>query len=118
MSDEVIKFLLKFKQAASSGGIDLVPRSGMKETLSFLGFTKKNLEEILMGLSVTDYCRGPLPDKGRPGELWEFGKNFDGYEVYIKLKVVEAGSSDIAKCISFHISTYPLKYPFKGNPQK
>ena len=118
MSDEVLRFLLRFKQIVSANGIDLVPRSGLNETLSFLGFTKKNLEEILMGLSVTDFCRGPLPDNSRPGELWEFGKNFDGYEVYIKLKVVEAGSASIAKCISFHISTHPLKYRFKGNPQK
>ncbi len=118
MSDEVIKFLLKFKQVAASGGIDLVPRPDTIATLNYLGYTKKDLEEILMELSVTDYCRGPLPDEGRPGELWEFGKNFDGYEVYIKLKAVEAGSSNIAKCISFHISTYPLKYPYKGSLQE
>lgn len=73
MSEGVRGFLLEFKQAATSGsGIDLVPRQGVKETIEWL--TKRDVEQILIGLSVADYCNGPLPDKGRPGELWEFGK--------------------------------------------
>jgi hypothetical protein len=36
-----------------------------------------------------DYDRGPLPDHDRirPGSIWEFIKNVDGIEVYIKLKL-------------------------------
>ncbi len=94
-------------------GLDLVPRAGSIETLRFLGLTKRNLEEILLGLSVTDCCAGPKQDRDRPGEIWEFGKDLDGYEVYIKLKVADIGGAKIAKCISFHIATHPLKYPYK-----
>lgn len=112
--EEARKFLLEFKQVATGGsGIDLVPRKGSLETLRFLGLTKRNLEEILLELSVADYCSGPKADRNRPGELWEFGKNLDGYEVYIKLKVADIGGSKIAKCISFHIASHPIKYPYR-----
>lgn len=117
MSNEVKQFLLDFKQAAtSSSGIELVPREGNMLTLSYLGITKKNLEEILLGLSVADFCKGPIPDDSKPGELWEFGKDMDGEEVYIKLKVVK--ELNLAKCISFHITAYPMRYPFKSDEQK
>lgn len=114
MPEAVRKFLLEFKQVATSGsGIDLVPRQGVKETLEWLGMTKRDVEQILIGLSVADYCNGPLPDKGRPGELWEFGKQIEGQDVYIKLKVADVAGTKIAKCISFHIAKYPLKYPHR-----
>lgn len=117
MSKEVKQFLLDFKQAATAPkGIDLVPREGNMLTLSYLGITKKNLEEILLGLSVADFCKGPIQDKSKPGELWELGKNMDGEEVYIKLKVVK--ELNLAKCISFHIAKYPIKYPLKPNVQE
>lgn len=115
MSTELKQFLLDFKQAAASNGVDVVPRDVNMLTLSYLGITKKNLEEILLGLSVADYCKGPIQDKSKPGNLWEFGKDIDGEEVYIKLKVVKDIS--LAKCISFHIAKYPLRYPFKREEQ-
>jgi hypothetical protein len=114
MKEGARKFLLEFKQVATSGsGIDLVPRMDSLETLRFLGLTKRNLEEILLELSVADCCGGPKPDRDRPGVIWEFGKNLDGYEVYIKLKVADIGASKIAKCISFHIASHPIKYPYR-----
>jgi len=114
MSEAVRRFLLEFKQAATSGsGIDLVPRQGVKETLEWLGLTKRDVEQILLGLSVTDFCNGPLPDKDKPGELWEFGKQIEGQDVYIKLKVAGVAGVKIAKCISFHIAKHPLKYPHR-----
>lgn len=117
MSEKVKQFLLDFKHAATTpSGVDLVPREVNMLTLSYLGITKKNLEEILLGLSVVDYCKGPVHDKDKPGELWEFGKDMDGQEVYIKLKVVK--DKNIAKCISFHIAKYPMKYPFKPKAQE
>lgn len=111
--EEVRKFLLDFKQTAAGSGIDLVPRQGTLETLRFLGLTKRNLEETLLELSVADYCAGPKPDRDRPGEIWEFGTNVDGYEVYIKLKVADVGTLRIAKCISFHIASRPIRYPYR-----
>lgn len=114
MVEDVRKFLLEFKQVVTSdSGIDLVPRRETLETLRFLGLTKRNLEEVILGLSVADYCNGPEPDRDRLGEIWEFGKNLDGHEMYIKLKLADASGAKIAKCISFHIAKYPLKFPYR-----
>jgi len=111
---DVRDFLLEFKRVATGGsGIDIVPRAETRPTLARLGLTKANLEEILLELSVTDYCQGPKPDRDRPGNLWIFGREIEGHEVYIKLKVAQVGDKRIAKCISFHIAKFPLKYPHR-----
>lgn len=115
MVEDVRKFLLEFKQVVTSGsGIDLVPRRETLETLRLLGLTKRNLEETILGLSVADYCNGPEPDRDRPGEIWEFGKDMDGHEVYIKLKLASSGGTKMAKCVSFHKAKYPLKFPYRS----
>lgn len=114
MTKHVRQFLLEFKQAATSGsGVDLIPRKSTRPTLLKLGLTKHNVEEILLSLSVTDYCKGPEKDHDRPGEMWFFGKEIGGHEIYIKLKVANVGNRDIAKCISFHFAEYPLSFPYK-----
>ena len=111
---DVWDFLLAFKRVATGGsGIDIVPRAETRPTLARLGLTKANLEEVLLELSVTDYCQGPKPDRDRPGNVWVFGREIEGHEVYIKLKVAQVGEKQIAKCISFHIAKYPLKYPHR-----
>ena len=111
---DVRDFLLEFKQVATGGsGIDIVPRAGTMSTLAQLGLTKANAEEILLGLSVTDYCKGPAPDRDRPGNVWFFGREIEGHEVYFKLKVTQVGDERISKCISFHVAERPLRYPHR-----
>jgi hypothetical protein len=107
-------FLIEFKKAATGGkGVFLVPRHDSMVTLSHLGLTKRNLAEILLTLSVEDYCNGPEDDRDQGGEIWVFGKLIRGYEIYIKLKVAVVDGDSIAKCISFHIAKFPLRYPCK-----
>ena len=112
LEDQVKKFLLEFKGIAIKDGVDTIPRKDTRATLQYLGLTYKNLQEILLSLSVEDYCEGPLEDHSKPGELWVFGKEVKGQEVYIKLKVADVSGVRIAKCISFHIPVHPMEYPF------
>ena len=115
MPTAVRRFLLEFKQTVTrKSGVYLVPRMDTLATLQELGLTKKNLEEILLSLSVSDYCSGPETDRDRGGDLWIFGRQIQGNEIYIKLKVAAVAGKKIAKCISFHIARYPLSYPFKN----
>lgn len=72
----------------------------------------------LMTLSVADYCEGPKPDKDRPGDVWVFGKQIGGKEVYIKLKIAQVRQEKIAKCLSFHAAKYPLGFPFRDKPEE
>lgn len=114
MREQIHSFLIEFKKTVTQGsGVMLVPRHDTKATLSHLGITKRNLEEILLTLSVENYSSGPEADRDKGGDIWVFGKQIRGYEIYIKLKVAEVSGIKIAKCISFHIAKYPMEYPCK-----
>jgi hypothetical protein len=67
---------------------------------------------IIEKLKATDYVQGPVVDAlNHLGEMWVFGKDVKGREVYIKIMIIDATSRTI--CISFHIAEHPLIYPFK-----
>lgn len=117
--DEIRNFLKEFKEIASKGrGIDVIPRRENIENLAQLGLTKKNRNEEIMTLSLTNYCKGPEPDKDKPGEIWIFGKQVGNKEIYIKLKIAQVGEEKIAKCLSFHTPKFPLCYPYKEELKK
>lgn len=110
---KVAVFLKEFKLLAQERRLYIVNRLEKQNSLADLGLTKEDREDEILGLSVTDYCRGPEPDKDMPGEIWVFGREIAGREVYIKLKIAKIGSDKIAKCISFHTAERPLYYPYK-----
>lgn len=67
---------------------------------------------IIESLIADDYVEGPVIDTlNQLGEMWVFGKDVKGREVYIKIMIDEQVSQTI--CISFHLAEYPLKYPLK-----
>jgi ribosomal protein S9 len=67
---------------------------------------------IIENLTVEDYAEGPVVDTlNNLGEMWVFGKDIKGREVYIKIMI--SGLSGQTICISFHIAESPMKYPFK-----
>jgi len=113
LQDKARNFLAEFKEIAQKRGIDVIQRQKNILDLAKLSITKKNRNDEIMTLSVDDYCKGPEPDKDKPGEIWVFGKRIGREEVYIKLKIAKVGKKKIAKCISFHAPNYPLCYPFK-----
>ena len=111
---QVNNFLKEFKAIITTGrGLDIIPRPETNATIIALGLTIKNVELEILSLSVVDYSSGPEPDRDRPGEVWIFGKEINGREIYIKLKIANGNGSKIAKCISFHETDFPLPYPFK-----
>lgn len=116
--EKIRDFLIEFKRIATVGrGIDFVPRRDNLDALAELGITYGNARSEIMALSVTDFCEGPVEDRDKPGEIWIFGKEIEGKEVYIKLKIASAGDEKLAKCISFHVSRRPLRFPYR-NPKE
>lgn len=87
------------------------------ETRAFLldqGLNERNLFDLLTDLQVSEYSHGPeLDDKGRPGEIWIFGINLNGIEVYVKIVQLtpppEKGVTHF--CLSFHEARYPMSFP-------
>ena len=91
----------------------LVPRKENKECLLQLGFKYPDIKEVLLGLSVEDYCEGPCVDRDQPGELWVFGKTIENKVVYIKLKLASFGPLRIVRVVSFHFAEHTLEHPFE-----
>ncbi|HZW76972.1 MAG TPA: hypothetical protein VFF21_01555 [Flavobacteriaceae bacterium] len=109
---EVQLFLTVFKQKMKVWDVLFLNRDKNIETLAALEITAKFREHVLLDLSYEDYCQGPLQEAFYgSSEMWVFGKIIRNKEVYIKITLGKEGTSVI--CISFHLSDYPLKYPFK-----
>lgn len=84
------------------------------DALAELDIKGKYRETVIMGLEYWDYVDGPIVDTlNQLGDMWVFGKDVKGREVYIKISIGRPGSNTI--CISFHIAEFPLVYPFKDD---
>lgn len=82
------------------------------QTLADLDITPKYRKDAILKLKAIDYSEGPLADLlNYMGDMWVFGKDVKGKEVYIKISMGVPGTSTI--CISFHIAEHKMKYPFK-----
>ncbi|MBP5566900.1 MAG: toxin [Bacteroidales bacterium] len=111
--EEVKAFLSQFNIKAQVYGIlfrDDRPKNA--EAMLELDITKVQREVIVKSLVPQDYVEGPVIDKlNKQREMWVFGKDVKGREVYIKITLGYENGQTI--CISFHIAEHPLKYPFK-----
>lgn len=111
--EEVKAFLDLFNIKAQVFGIRFRnDREKNSEALLQLDITPMQRELIVKNLQVQDYVEGPVIDVlNQEGEMWVFGKDVKGREVYIKITLGYENGQTI--CISFHIAEHPLAYPFK-----
>ena len=111
--EEVKAFLDQFNIKAQVFGIRFRnDREKNKETMRLLALTPFQREVIVKTLQAEDYVEGPVIDVlNKEGEMWVFGKDVKGREVYIKITLGTENGQTI--CISFHIAEHPLEYPFK-----
>ena len=83
------------------------------QTLATLEIAPTYRKQVILNIESEDYSEGPVVDTlNKMGEMWVFGKNVKGQEVYIKITLGLPNSSTI--CISFHIAEHPMTYPFKN----
>ena len=111
--EEVKAFLEQFNVKAQIFGISFRDDRGKnRETLLRLDISPLQREVIVKSLLVQDYVEGPVIDElNKKGDMWVFGKDVKGREVYIKITLGYDNGQTI--CISFHIAEHPLIYPFK-----
>ena len=111
--DEVQRFLDQFNSKMKVFGIIYRDDRGKNQkTLEELEIVPMYRRLVIESLTVEDYVQGPLIDElNRLGEMWVFGKDVKGREIYIKIMMGCVGSQTI--CISFHIAEHPLSYPYK-----
>lgn len=115
--EEVEAFLQQFHQKLKVFSIIFRDDRGKNaQTLADLEITPKYRETVIKEIKTEDYSQGPIVDTlNHLGDLWVFGKDVKGHEVYIKISLGQQNSRTI--CISFHISEYAMKYPLKGVKQ-
>ena len=111
--DEVKTFLDQFNVKAEIFGIRFRDDRGKnREALLLLDISPLQREVIVKNLNVQDYVEGPVIDElNKKGEMWVFGKDVKGHEVYIKITLGQPNNSTI--CISFHIAEHKMNYPLK-----
>lgn len=111
--EEVAKFLERFYQKVQVFGILFRDdRSVNSQAMAELEISAKYRENVVMKLSVEDFVQGPIEDALNKGaDMWVFGKDVKGREVYIKISM--GRENDCTICISFHIAERKLKYLFK-----
>ena len=111
--EEVKTFLDQFNIKAQVFGVRFRDdRSKNRKALLELDITPMQRELVVKNLQAEDYVEGPVIDVlNKEGEMWVFGKDVKGREVYIKITLGYENGQTI--CISFHIAEHPLVYPFK-----
>ena len=111
--EEVQNFLEQFHSKMKVIGIIYRDDRGKnRKTLEELEIVPSFRKIVIESLSVDDYVEGPVVDTlNKLGELWVFGKDVKGREVYIKIMMSEQVPQTI--CISFHLAEHPMKYPLK-----
>ena len=112
-SDDVQCFLEQFHEKMKVFGILYRDDRGKNQkALEELEIVPSFRKVIIENLKVEDYVEGPLVDElNKLGEMWVFGKDVKGREVYIKIMISQFGGQTI--CISFHLAEHRLNYPFK-----
>ena len=111
--EEVQSFLEQFHAKLKIFGIIYRDDRGKNQkTLEELEIVPLYRKVIIENLTVEDYVEGPVVDTlYKIGDMWVFGKDVKGREIYIKIMLGAKNSQTI--CISFHIAEHPLKYPLK-----
>ena len=112
--EQVEEFLKRLKEKIKVFDIIFRDDRGKNlQTLATLEITPTYRKKVILNIEPEDYSEGPIVDTlNKMGEMWVFGKDVKGHEVYIKITLGFPNSSTI--CISFHIAEHPMNYPFKN----
>lgn len=96
--EDVQRFLNQMKEKIKVFGIMYRDDRGKNaQALINLEITPKYRDSVIINLEVEDYSEGPVIDTlYRCGEMWVFGKDVKGQEVYIKITL---GKGSSALCI-------------------
>lgn len=123
--EEVTRFLFRFKMTLndylSNINTDaLIIRMDRRENRTFSdskGMGPTHIIKELLNLETIDYSNGPednsSKDGPKKGNIWIFGEDVDGTEVYIKIHDLCDHRLTKYNVISFHPSNYTISYPFK-----
>ncbi len=111
--DDVEKFLENFYLKVKVFGIRFRVMIATRTAMLCLNWkSPQDFVKPLLCVGMVGLFRSPITDElNKHGEMWVFGKDVKGTEVYIKISMGVPNSHSI--CISFHVAEHPMNYPFK-----
>ena len=115
--EEVREFLTAFKLAIDYGRCAFRGRPRTDQDLINLNLTRQQALEVVCALTPDDYSAGPRPDDSdETKQVWIFGYDHEGADVYVKLRLNPAKPNEMPHGIvwSFHRAEHPMRYPFRG----
>lgn len=108
--NEVQNFISRFLPIFEIWGVIFLDREKNNEALKALGISNMIREEVIKSIEVDDYVQTIIQEASF-GDMWVFGKDYKGTELYIKIAMGKPDEKTI--CISFHKAEYPLQYAYK-----
>lgn len=99
------QFLEQVRILISKGDYLFITRKKNMDTIAIIGITIPQAMEEIKTLSYREYLSGPKKDHSGDGtDIWEFGKEINGEDVYVKIKIDSRG----CVCLSFHLAEKPF----------
>ena len=114
---DVHEFLSSFKLAIDFERWRFRGRTCAEQDLIDLNLTQRQAMEAICDLTADHYCKGPEPDDTDPSkDVWVFGYDHEGTEVYVKLRLNLCRGNEIPWAIiwSFHAAEFAMTYPLRG----
>lgn len=109
--DDVKSFLNSMNVKIDIYGMVFAERQRCQETMRMLGINEIVAKSIIKTLDATDFSKY-FDDTNQWGcDLWAFGKDINGEEIYIKIGLGLPNRQTV--CVSFHKADFPIQYPFK-----
>lgn len=109
--DDVKSFLNSMNVKIDIYGMVFAERQRCQETMRMLGINEIVAKSIIKTLDATDFSKY-FDDITQWGcDLWAFGKDINGEEIYIKIGLGLPNRQTV--CVSFHRADFPIQYPFK-----
>lgn len=115
--EEVREFLTSFKLTIDYGRCVFLGRPRTDQDLIDLNLTRQQALQAICALTPADFVDGPRPDDtDEKKEVWIFGYDHQGTEVYVKLRLNPTRRNEMPRGAvwSFHKAAHPLRYPFRG----
>jgi hypothetical protein len=89
MNVKLQRFLSEFQRIAKVNGVRFWDRPENSSMMTMLKWDEPMVtQNVLLQLTENDFLEGPIHQDGYP-DAWCFRQNIKGYEVYIKLGMVE-----------------------------
>ncbi len=115
---EVAEFLSRFKVTMDFGFFHFVSRRKNLQGLADMAISINEAKQAIASLTPENYWHGPEADHdGSNEDVWFFGTDVGGTEVYVKLKLVQDTRKKSvlwAKVLGFHPAERPITYPLRS----